>query len=250
MSSIGTGYDLSCTTFSPDGRVFQAEYASKAADNSGTCIGIRCKDGVILGVEKLIHSKLLVKGANRRIATVDEHYGVAIAGLLADGRAIVNHAKYEAKNYRDFYKVAIPPKILSQRLALYIQAYTLYSSVRPFGVSTMIAGYDRNGPQLYMIEPSGVCYGFFGCAIGKGKLAAKTEIEKLKLSEMTSRQAAKEVARIIYKVHDDAKDKDFELELSWVCEESGFKHQLIPKDVFDESVQAAKAALEAEEMEE
>jgi len=113
--------------------------------------------------------------------------------------------------------------------------------------------------------------GFFGCAIGKGKLAAKTEIEKLKLSEMTSRQAAKEVARMlvstcrfhfhslftppsfvlsIYKVHDDAKDKDFELELSWVCEESGFKHQLIPKDVFDESVQAAKAALEAEEMEE
>ena len=82
----------------------------------------------------------------------------AIAGLLADGRAIVNHAKYEAKNYRDFYKVAIPPRIMSQRLALYVQAYTLYSSVRPFGVSTLMAGYDRNGPQLYMIEPSGVCY--------------------------------------------------------------------------------------------
>ena len=69
MSSIGTGYDQSTTTFSPDGRVFQVEYATKAVDNSGTAIGIRCVDGVVMGVEKQKLSKLMVEGSNRRIFT-------------------------------------------------------------------------------------------------------------------------------------------------------------------------------------
>jgi len=249
MSSIGTGYDLSCTTFSPDGRVFQVEYAMKAVDNSGTCIAVRCKDGVVLGVEKLIHSKLLVRGSNRRIHTVDQHVGVASAGLMADGKALVNHAKYEAKNYRDFYHGPVPTKILAQRVALYVQAYTLYSSVRPFGVSVLLAGMDRDGPQLYMIEPSGICYGYFGCAIGKGKLAARTEIEKLNFAELTVREAVKEVAKIIYKVHDDQKDKDFELELSWVCQESNGLHELVPQEIHADSVKTAKDALATDEME-
>lgn len=72
---------------------------------------------------------------------------------------------------------------LADRLASYIQAYTLYSSVRPFGVSTILAGVDEDGPQLYMIEPSGVCWGYNGCAIGKGRQLAKTEIEKLSLGK-------------------------------------------------------------------
>jgi hypothetical protein len=76
MSSIGTGYDLSVTTFSPDGRVFQIEYATKAVDNSGTVVGIKCKDGVVLGVEKLIPSKMLLEGSNRRIHAVHKHAGM------------------------------------------------------------------------------------------------------------------------------------------------------------------------------
>ena len=70
MSSTGAGYDLSPTTFSPDGRIFQVEYATKAVENSGTAIGVRCTDGVVLGVEKLLASKLLVPGSNRRLHTV------------------------------------------------------------------------------------------------------------------------------------------------------------------------------------
>ncbi|KAG1035647.1 hypothetical protein G6F55_013557 [Rhizopus delemar] len=76
MTSIGTGYDLSVSTYSPDGRVFQVEYANKAVDNSGTAIGLRVKDGVVLAVEKLIQSKLLVQGANRRIQSADLHIGI------------------------------------------------------------------------------------------------------------------------------------------------------------------------------
>ncbi|KAJ3174111.1 hypothetical protein HDU88_000079 [Geranomyces variabilis] len=242
MTSIGTGYDLSASTYSPDGRIFQVEYASKAVENSGTCLGFRCKDGVVLAVEKLVQSKLLVPGSNKRIATADRHIGIATAGLLADTRHLVNRAREEAQNYRDLYRAPIPAKMIADRLGQYVQAYTLYSSVRPFGVSTILATVDKTGPQMYMIEPSGIYYGFYGCAIGKGRQVAKTEIEKLKLAEMTCREVVKDAARIIHLVHDDVKDKDFELEMSWILD-STMTHEFVPKDVADEAEQLAKASL-------
>ena len=99
MSSIGTGYDQSTTTFSPDGRVFQVEYASKAVDNSGTAVGIKCRDGVVMGVEKQQLSSMMVPGSNRRIFTVDTHSGIAVSGLMADARQVVTYAREEAAAY-------------------------------------------------------------------------------------------------------------------------------------------------------
>ncbi|KAL3841115.1 hypothetical protein ACJIZ3_025706 [Penstemon smallii] len=244
MSSIGTGYDLSVTTFSPDGRVFQIEYAGKAVDNSGTVVAIRCKDGVVMGVEKLIASKMMLPGSNRRIHAVHRHSGMAVAGLAADGRQIVTRAKSEATNYESTYGEPIPVKELAERVASYVHLCTLYWWLRPFGCGVILGGYDRDGPQLYMVEPSGVSYRYFGAAIGKGRQAAKTEIEKLKLSEMTCREGVIEVAKIIYGVHDEAKDKAFELEMSWVCDESKRQHQKVPDDLLEEAKAAAKAALE------
>jgi len=249
MSSIGTGYDLSATTYSPDGRVFQVEYADKAVENSGTAIGLRVKDGVVLAVEKLVLSKMLEPGTNRRIHTVDKHVGLAVAGLVADGRQLVKRGQAEAHNYRSFYGDSIPAKVLSERLASFVQVYTLYGSVRPFGCSVLLASVDKRGPQLYMTDPSGTSWGYFGCAVGKGSRAAKTEIEKLNLVEMTAREAVKHAARIIYMVHDDVKDKAFELELSWVCAESNNNHEFVPKDLQDEAEKLAKAALDEESME-
>ncbi|KAK9768127.1 putative proteasome subunit alpha type-7 [Basidiobolus ranarum] len=249
MTSIGTGYDLSVSTYSPDGRVFQVEYAGKAVDNSGTAIGLRVKDGVVFAVEKIIQSKLLVPGSNKRIQTVDRHIGVATAGLIADARHIVNRTREEAQSYRDNYSVAIPGKMIADRIGQYVQAYTLYSSVRPFGCSTIVGLIDQEGPQLYMVEPSGVYWGYHGCAIGKGKQVAKTEIEKLKLEEMTVREAVKEAARIIYTAHDEAKDKDFELELSWVSNDTKGKHEFVPKEIIEEAEKFAKESLN-EDMEE
>ena len=95
-----------------------------------------------------------------------------------------------------------------------------------------------------MIEPSGVSYKYFGAALGKGRQAAKTEIEKLKLSELTCREGIVEVAKIIYGVHDEAKDKAFELELSWICDESNRQHQKVPADLLEQAKVAAQAALE------
>ncbi|KAG6812954.1 hypothetical protein H0H93_013568, partial [Arthromyces matolae] len=166
MTSIGTGYDLSASTYSPDGRIFQVEYANKAVENSGTAIGLRVKDGVVLAVEKLVHSKLLVPGANRRIQTIDRHIGLATAGLLADGRHLSNRARDEASNYREQYRQPSPLKNyaevsiknIADRLGLYVQTYTLYSSVRPFGISTILGAVDKDGPAIFVVEPSGVFY--------------------------------------------------------------------------------------------
>ncbi|KAF9794602.1 hypothetical protein SFRURICE_018665 [Spodoptera frugiperda] len=221
MSSIGTGYDLSASQFSPDGRVFQVEYAAKAVENSGTVIGLRGKDGVVFAVEKLVTSKLYEPGANKRIFHVDEHVGMAVAGLISDARQIVETARSEASNYRSQYGSQVPLKYLNERVSMYMHAYTLYSAVRPYGCSVS----------------------YFGCAVGKAKQAAKTEIEKLKLADLTVKELVKEAARIIYLVHDELKDKQFELELSWVSKDTNGRHQLVPKELATEAENLAKQAL-------
>merc|ERR1719481_940315 len=210
MSSIGTGYDLSASQFSPDGRVFQIEYANKAVENRG-------KDGVVFAVEKIVTSKLYEKGANRRIANVDTHVGMAAAGLVTDARQLAEIARDEASSYRSDYGSPVPLSQLTQRVSAYMHAYTLYSSIRPFGATVMLGSWCKeDGAQLMMVEPSGVGYGYWGCAAGKAKSNAKTELEKLKMADMTCADLVKEAARIIYMVHDEVKDKMFELELSWV----------------------------------
>ena len=103
MTSIGTGYDLSNSTFSPDGRVFQVEYAAKAVENAGTTLGIRTPTCVVIAQEKLISSKLLVAGKNPRLGTVDRHIGIASSGLIPDGKHFLGRARDEAASWRTQY---------------------------------------------------------------------------------------------------------------------------------------------------
>ncbi|KZF24658.1 proteasome component C1 [Xylona heveae TC161] len=279
MTSIGTGYDLSNSVFSPDGRNFQVEYAVKAVENGGTAVGIRCKDGVVLAIEKIITSKLLKVGANKRISTVDRHVGVVSSGLVPDGRHFVARARDEASSWRKFYKAPISTAMLSNRLGAYVQAYTLYSSVRPFGVTSIIGGWDseadipvdgqvgngpqvgaggkvtdvkKGGPALYMIEPSGQYWGYYGAATGKGRQAAKAELEKLDLSPtgISLEEGVKEAARIIYVAHEDSKDKEFELEMTWISSLDGptkGRHQEVPKELREEAERLAKKSLEGDD---
>jgi len=245
MSSIGTGYDLYASQFSPDGRVFQVEYAGKAVENSGTCVAIRGKDGVVFGVEKIVTSKLYEQGANRRIFNIDTHVGMTGAGLVTDTRQLAGIARDEASEYRSDYNSPVQLPHLTQRVASYMHAHTLYSFVRPFGCTIFLGSWTaEDGPQLYCIEPSGVSYGFMGCAAGKAKSNAKTELEKLKMNDMTCAELIKEAAKIIYMVHDEVKDKMFELELSWVGEFSKGVHQRVPENVFTEAEKYAKSAME------
>eukprot|EP01035_Chromulina_nebulosa_P020283 gene20283-26330_t len=246
MSSTGAGYDYSCGTFSPDGRIYQVEYAQKAVESSGTAIGLKCKDGIVLAVEKPLISKMLVAGSNRRIFGVDSHAGIAITGYTADGRQLVHRAREEAKSYRESYGHKIVPSILSKRMSLYTHYFTTHGSLRPFGASALIAAYDEDlkTPELYLIEPSGLGFKYFGCTAGKGAQSAKTELEKIlnKSAEngITCREAVKELAKIFYTIRDTSKDKPFELEFGWLSEESNWKHALIPSDLLAEAEASAK----------
>ena len=106
MSSTGAGYDQTTIVFSPDGRMYQTEYAAKAVENAGTSIGVRCRDGVILATEKMMPSKMLVRSSNRRIFTVDSAAGMACSGFAPDGRQLVNQARGICVNYRKQVRLA------------------------------------------------------------------------------------------------------------------------------------------------
>lgn len=240
MTSIGTGYDLSNSVFSPDGRVFQVEYASKAVEAGSASVGIRFKDGVVLAVEKIVVSKLLKSGSNKRIQTIGRHAGAIYSGISPDGRHVVGRGRSEASNWRDQFKEPIPIPTLANNVASYVQAYTLYNSVRPFGVQTIIGGIDEEGPHLYMIEPSGTCWGYRGAATGRGRQAANNALEKLDFESLTARDAVREAARILYMAHEDNKDKDFEVEISWVTKENGGVHEEVPADLLKEAVEYAE----------
>lgn len=174
-------------------------------------------------------------------------------GVLPDGKHLVKRARQEAANWIGFYKETIPTTTLADRLGAYVQAYTLYSSVRPFGSSAIIGGVDNNTDKsyLYLIEPSGQYWAYKGVSSGKGRQVAKNEMEKLEFDKLTVREAIKAAAKIIHTVHDDSKDKDFELEMSWISPtETNGKHEFVPQELIDEAELLAKQEDEDDEMEE
>jgi len=150
-------------------------------------------------VEKLVVSKLLVEGSGRRTFFLDHHAGAAVAGLLPDGRVIAARACDEATSYKGFYGEAIPAETLCERVGSYMHLFNLYWSMRPFGAAFLLAAYDEGEgaePCLALVEPGGAALRYRGAAVGKGRQAAKNEIEKLKLSEMGSREAVMQAARM------------------------------------------------------
>ncbi|XP_062136236.1 proteasome subunit alpha type-3 [Drosophila sulfurigaster albostrigata] len=250
MSTIGTGYDLSASQFSPDGRVFQIDYASKAVEKSGTVIGIRGINCVVLAVEKIITDQLYEPDAASRIFTIEQNIGMAIAGLMADGNYIADIARQEAANFRGQFQRTIPLKNLCDRVSAYIHAYTLYSAVRPFGLSVIFASWsETEGPQLYKIEPSGTSFGYYACASGKAKQQAKTEMEKFKFADMTTDELVRSGGKIIYQVHDELKDKDFRYEMGIVGKETNGIHLINPESWTQLAVEAGEAAKNADDSE-
>lgn len=169
-----------------------------------------------------------------------------MAGLLPDGRQLVNRGREEAKTYKSNYGDRIPPQTLADRMSQFVHYYTLYGSVRPFGAAVLLAGYDadKEQPWLNLVEPSGLSFRFRGVAIGKGQQAAKTEIEKHKLFNMTCREALQYIAKMyvmdkrvlclrvsMYMLNDSTKDKPFELEMSWINADTKWMHASVPDDL-------------------
>lgn len=233
MSSTGAGYDFSPTTFSPEGKIYQVEYAAKAVGNSPTAVGVQCKDGVVLALEKILQSKFLLETSNRRILIADTHAGMAMAGWVADGRKLAKEARSACRTYRQNYGEQIPPEVLGGQLGGLVHAYTCYGSYRPFGSSFLLAGYDdvKKEYGLYNVDTFGVCLKYIGCAIGKGQQSAKTDIERAGFDKMTCREALPHLAKILYTAHEEKQDKPFVLEMGWVCAESNQQFVRVPDEL-------------------
>jgi len=176
-----------------------------------------------------------------------------MCGLAADARQLVNKARQESTDYQMFYSTPITAKVLSDRLGGHIHTHTLYWYLRPFGCALLLGMYDEaslGGPSLYSLEPSGQVSKFFACALGRQKQGATNELEKLDFTTITVKQAVNDIARIVYKLHDTLKEKELELELSWICDESDRKVAEVPAQLRATAIEQAKALKQKEDMEE
>jgi len=161
------GYDRATTLFSPDGRLYQVEYAIETVKRGTLAVGIKSKDGVVLAVEEKAR-KLQVSGITQKVFQIDDHIGVAAAGYIPDARAQVDHARFFAQSNRLIYDEPVDVEGVAKNLADMAQQFTQYAGFRPYGVALILAGVDRNGASLYQTDPSGTYIGYDAVAIGNG----------------------------------------------------------------------------------
>lgn len=172
-------YDSRTTIFSPEGRLYQVEYALESISHAGTAIGIMASDGIVLAAERKVTSKLLEQDtSSEKLYKLNDNITVAVAGLTADAEILINTARVYAQNYLQTYNEEIPVEILVRRLSDIKQGYTQHGGLRPFGVSFIYAGYDeRYGYQLYTSNPSGNYSGWKAISVGANTSAAQTLLQ-------------------------------------------------------------------------
>ncbi|MFA5929449.1 MAG: archaeal proteasome endopeptidase complex subunit alpha [Candidatus Micrarchaeia archaeon] len=170
-------YDRAITVFSPDGRLFQVEYAKEAVKRGATAIGMVFEGGVLLVAYKNANSKLLVPESMKKVFEIDKHIAATASGLIADARRLVDLARMEAQRHKLAYSEPASVETISKELCDLMQVYTQYGGIRPFGVSLLVAGVDDK-PRLYEAEPSGALTGYLADAVGSGKKEVEEFFEK------------------------------------------------------------------------
>ena len=178
MQPSGRGYDHGITTFSPDGRLFQVEYARESVKRGTTTAGLKYRDGVILIVDKRIASRLIIPESIEKVYKIDDHLGFATSGLVADARQLVERARVQCQVNRITYSDSIPVDTLAKRICDFKQSFTQYGGVRPFGTALLIAGVDETGLHLYETDPSGAYQSYHAGAIGRGRSTVVEFFEK------------------------------------------------------------------------
>eukprot|EP00298_Acanthocystis_sp_HF-20_P007141 c16807_g2_i2.p1 GENE.c16807_g2_i2~~c16807_g2_i2.p1 ORF type:complete len:249 (+),score=97.83 c16807_g2_i2:31-777(+) len=173
-------YDSRTTVFSPEGRLYQVEYAMDAINHAGAAVGVLSKDGVVLVAEKKITSKLLeTSKSTEKMYKVDQHIATAVAGITADANILINHARLGAQRHLLTYSEPISVEGLVRNICDLKQGYTQFGGLRPFGVSFLWAGWDSHyGFQLYQSDPSGNYGGWKATSIGGNSQSSQSMLRQ------------------------------------------------------------------------
>jgi len=172
------GYDRAITVFSPDGKLYQVEYAAENIKKGWTTIGIKSRNGGVLAAEKRKIAPLIDMDAIEKIYLIDTHIGASFAGLAADGRILIDYARRVAMNHRFVYDEPIDVELVVRNICDIKQLYTQHAGVRPFGVSLIFLGVDKKGVQLFKTEINGYYFAYLAIAMGSGEQPATEQLEK------------------------------------------------------------------------
>lgn len=198
------GYDRAITVFSPDGRLYQVEYAIETVRRGTLAVGIKSKEGIVLAVEERAR-KLQMDNLTQKIFQIDEHIGVAAAGYIPDARIQVDQARIVAQSNRLIYDEPIDVEGVAKSVADMAQQFTQYAGVRPFGVSLIIGGVD-NTPKIFLTDPSGTYLGYNAVSIGSGHEQVTEFLEKTYDENISLNDACVLAIKSIYLVSEDKTD--------------------------------------------
>lgn len=186
----GMGYDRVVTVFSPDGRLFQVQYAMEAVKRGATVVGIVAKDGIALVADKKVLHPLVHSRSIEKISKIDDRIGAATIGLVADGRKLIDEARLEAQRHKLIYDEPIMVHQLVKDVSNYMQIFTQYGGLRPFGVTILIGGFDEK-PKLFEVDPSGTPTEWKSTAIGEGRTQAMKILESRYKESISTEEAIK-----------------------------------------------------------
>ena len=205
------GYDRAIVTFSPDGRLFQVEYAREAVKRGTTIIGLVFNQGVILIASKPSTPLAIPEMGGEKISQLDDHLGAAISGFMADGRVLVERSRVKAQVYKLTYDEPLDVLGAVKEISDTMQAYTQYGGVRPFGVALLLGGVDEKGARLFEVDPSSTFYGWKAHAIGRGAPEALKVLRKEWKDKMKQEDAMKLAIKSLKAAEKNVKLQEVEL---------------------------------------
>jgi len=191
-------YDRAITVFSPDGRLFQVEYAMELVNRGATILGIRCSEGVVLGAEETVEP-LEETEYSWKLFKIDDHVGAAIVGLSSDARILIDQARVNAQSNKLTYDEPIDAEIVTKKICDIKQLYTQHAGVRPFGVSIIFGGVDKTGSRLFGTHPSGTYRGYKATAQGAGRDTAIALMKEEHKDDMNLEAATKLAVKCLAK---------------------------------------------------
>lgn len=207
MQNQVMGYDRTATMFSPDGHLLQVEYAEKTVRLGSSSIGFSCKDGVVIISDRRLKDKLVDQASANKIAEIDSHIIGTTAGIISDGRILIDRARLIAQQHKVTYDSEIDSESIIREISDIKQAYTQYGGARPFGVSVMVAGLSNKKPKLYVSDVTGNYFEYKAGSIGEND----EKIKEVLREEFDEKMPVEDALKLGLKIFKKLLEKNFDI---------------------------------------